>query len=281
MSPPDGRLDPRLALLWRAPGTLQVGLDPQRAVAISGVPPELPSLLRGHPAPVEPASRRALDLLNAAGLLLRENPESRWAQAWVQVVGDGPAARAIVAGLREAGVGQVTSAREPRTSGPDLVVVCPAQGRGIEHGEALVGSGVVHLWSCLRDGRALVGPLVVPAGTSCLRCHDLYRTDADAAWPALALAWEQHPAPLHCTAAVSLMASTTVRQALTWLRGTLPATVDATLEEQPDGALVRVTWSVHPGCGCGWGRDDAARSAPDAADAGRLPVHGGSPGRPE
>lgn len=268
MRDPDGHLDPSVALLWREPGTLQVGLDPQRAVAVSGVPAELPGLLRGRGGRVDPASRRALQLLGAAGLLTREDPQWRWSQSWVQVVGDGATAKAVVTGLRDAGVGQVSRTRDPRSSGPDLVVVSPSQGRGMEHGDALMGSAVVHLWSSLRDGRALVGPLVVPGGTSCLRCHDLHRTDADAAWPALALAWEQHPAPRHSTAAVSLLASSTVRQALTWLRGTRPATLDATLEEQPDGQLVQVRWAVHPDCGCGWGRDQDAQAAAEASGPG-------------
>jgi nicotinamidase-related amidase len=38
----------------------------------------------------------------------------------------------------------------------------------------------------VRDGTGLVGPLVIPGVTSCLRCADLHRSDRDAAWPALA-----------------------------------------------------------------------------------------------
>jgi hypothetical protein len=59
-----------------------------------------------------------------------------------------------------------------------------------------------------------------------------------------------------------------VRQALVWLRGTRPATLDATIEEQPDGQLVRVVWSVHPDCGCGWGRDHGVHAVADASGSG-------------
>ncbi len=38
----------------------------------------------------------------------------------------------------------------------------------------------------VRDGTGLVGPLVIPGMTSCLRCADLHRSDRDAAWPAVA-----------------------------------------------------------------------------------------------
>ena len=45
---------------------------------------------------------------------------------------------------------------------------------------------VAHLPVRLRDGAGLVGPLVIPGVTSCLRCADLHRSDRDAAWPAVA-----------------------------------------------------------------------------------------------
>jgi hypothetical protein len=105
---------------------------------------------------------------------------------------------------------------------------------------------------------------VVPGATSCLRCHDLHRTDADPAWPALALAWEQQAAPLAGSSgpAGPLLAAASARQALAWLHGGRPASLGSTLEEQPDGRIVRVRWSVHPGCGCGWASQSADGDAP-------------------
>ena len=47
-------------------------------------------------------------------------------------------------------------------------------------------AGVPHLPVRVRDGTGLVGPLVIPGVTSCLRCADLHRSDRDAAWPAVA-----------------------------------------------------------------------------------------------
>ena len=47
-------------------------------------------------------------------------------------------------------------------------------------------AGVPHLLVRVRDGAGLVGPLVMPGVTSCLRCADLHRSDRDAAWPAVA-----------------------------------------------------------------------------------------------
>lgn len=256
MSEPPPHLDPELSLLWRAPGTLQVGLDPSRAVALAGASPQLPAGLRSPGgAASTPELARALRLLDAAALLTREDPLRRWSLSWVQVVGHGPQAHEVVEGLRSAGVGRVTQHDEPCVPGPDLVVVAPEQGRGMGHSDGLARAGCDHLWAHLRDGRVVVGPLVVPGGTSCLRCHDLHRTDADPAWPTLALTWETTKPARPSHAAVSLLAATTVRQALTWLRGARPASMEATLEEQPDGQVHRVAWPVHAGCGCGWSRE--------------------------
>ena len=45
---------------------------------------------------------------------------------------------------------------------------------------------IPHLPVRVRDGAGLVGPLVLPGVTSCLRCADLHRSDRDAGWPAVA-----------------------------------------------------------------------------------------------
>ena len=44
-------------------------------------------------------------------------------------------------------------------------------------------SGVPHLVATVRGQTGIVGPLVVPGVTSCLRCADLHRRDADPRWP--------------------------------------------------------------------------------------------------
>lgn len=262
-------LDPHVSMLWRGPETLQVGLDPCRAAALHGVSPGLPGLLRGMrgtaSAEVVTAQAqlvglddelaRARALLSAAGMLDSADPNLAWSSAWVEVLGDGAVAERVAAGLSAAGVGRCSVATEPTASQPDLVVVAPDQGRGLSHAHLLLGAGTPHLWAHARDGRAVVGPLVAPGRSSCLRCHDLHRCDTDPAWPTLALAWEQARFPAPTQATVFLLAGLAVRQALAWLRGARPAVLDATLEEQPDGEVLRRRWPVHPGCGCGWSPD--------------------------
>jgi hypothetical protein len=258
-------------MLWRRPQTLQVGLDPRWAAALDGVSPALPDLLRGLSGAasaevVTAQSRlqgldaelgRAQMLLSAAGLLESSDPRLAWSSAWVEVVGGGALSTALAQGLRQAGVGTCTLALEPTATRPDLVVVAPDRGRGLIHADGLLGTGTPHLWAHVRDGRAVVGPLVSPGRSSCLRCHDLHRCDTDPAWPTLALAWEQAPAPAPSSLTVTLVAGLAARAALAWLRGARPAVVDGTLEELPDGEVLRRRWAVHPACGCGWSPDAA------------------------
>lgn len=268
-------LDPRLSTFWRAPGTLQVGLDPGRAVALDGASPELPGLLArldGTPATgVRAVAVRqerldeltaAVALLTAAGLVHESSPRLLRARAWVEVVGEGSVAAAVADGLREAGVGRCTLSAQPTVPGPDLVVAVPAHARGMAWSDPLVASGTPHLWSHVRDGLAIVGPLVIPGETSCLRCQDLHRTDSDPAWPHLVLAWEQSRHPRPAAATESLLSALVVRQCLPIVEGGRPATLSATLEEQPDGRWDHRGWPAHPACGCGWAGAAAGPPAP-------------------
>jgi bacteriocin biosynthesis cyclodehydratase domain-containing protein len=286
-------LDPALAVLWRAPEVLQVGLDPARAWALDGAPRMLPALLgrlRGRADAEEvlaslrgsehhEAGSRALDLLEQAGALRHGDPADQWDQAWVEVVGEssGLLPRAVHERLREV-LGRVSRADAPSALRPDLVVLATDAGRGLAWAEALMGAGTPHLWAHVRDGRAVVGPLVQPGRTPCLRCLDLHRTDSDPAWPRLALGWEQSPAPTatpRLLAATRLTAELAVGQVLRHLVGDPGASLGGTLEEQPDGTVVVRAWPAHPGCGCAWAWDVPQPRVPGGSDtaataAGRI-----------
>ena len=62
----------------------------------------------------------------------------------------------------------------------DFLVADPRLVRELHEAE------VPHLPVRVRDGTGLIGPLVIPGVTSCLRCADLHRSDRDADWPAVA-----------------------------------------------------------------------------------------------
>ena len=110
-----------------------------------------------------------------------------------------------------------------------------------------------HLISSVWGGRAVIGPLVVPGVTSCLRCADLHRCDRDPTWPALAAQLNVRRAErdpndvLVCTFA----AAATAMQAVAFLDGERPSVLEGTLElALPDWRLRRRSWPPHPDCGC-------------------------------
>jgi hypothetical protein len=97
-----------------------------------------------------------------------------------------------------------------------------------------------------------VGPLVLAGRTSCLRCADLARSEADPHWPVVLaqlsrLRIESPPA------LISWAASIAAAQALAFLHEELPESAGATLElSWPDLVTRLRRWSAHPRCGCGW-----------------------------
>ena len=100
-------------------------------------------------------------------------------------------------------------------------------------------SGVPHLVAAVRGETGVVGPLVLPGRTSCLRCADLHRRDADPRWPRLAAQLTAHePPPSGATVTCLLTAVTAALQVLAYLDGSgAPATLDATVELRPPDLL--------------------------------------------
>jgi hypothetical protein len=97
-----------------------------------------------------------------------------------------------------------------------------------------------------------VGPLVIPGRTSCVRCADLRRSDADPSWPNVLTQLTQHPLPLG-PALVSWAAQTAAIQALAYLAGSTPESCGSTLElSERDYVMRWRSWPAHVGCGCGW-----------------------------
>jgi hypothetical protein len=137
---------------------------------------------------------------------------------------------------------------------PDLVVLA----RPWAASDPLVAghrrAGVPHLVATVRGETGVVGPLVVPGRTSCLRCGDLHRRDADPRWPWLAAQLTAaEPPPSGATVTCLLTAAVAALQVLAFLDGNAaPAALEATLELRPPDLLPRVRrWPPHPGCDCG------------------------------
>jgi bacteriocin biosynthesis cyclodehydratase domain-containing protein len=149
--------------------------------------------------------------------------------------------------------------------GPDLVVLTDAVVPEPSRVASLTSAGVPHLSVRMRDGTGIVGPLVVPGLTSCLRCADLRRCDRDECWPHVAaqLAGKVQHADLASTQATAALAVSQVLHAVRWLKGTAsaPATCDATVELDIHAVGIRNrAWLAHPACSC-----DAARRCSNVA----------------
>jgi hypothetical protein len=342
-------LKPGLRRVWRDPTTLQIGLDPDRAVVLTGVDPPVVALLdsldgtREREDVVDAAARdglgpaavrRLLDVLAGRGVLddaardtstLRALPPEerdrlfpdvvslslsatgpdrpldaldaleRRRRATVEVRGCGRVGTGLAAALASAGVGTVVpvdaqqtrhgdrapagptahdvgasraeAARravrraadvrtdpDPSAGPPDLVVLAP-DGPDLVPDDALVRAGRPHLVARVRETTGVVGPLVLPGRTACLRCLDLSRRDRDPAWPGVVAQLAGTPGPWACDVLLATAVGTlAAMQALAHVDGRpSPETCGGTLElGLGDLDLRRRSWPVHPACGCGW-----------------------------
>jgi len=138
-------------------------------------------------------------------------------------------------------------------------------------------AAVPHLAVRVRDGTGLIGPLVIPGVTSCLRCADLHRSDRDNAWPAVAaqLCRTVGTADRATVLATVALALTEVDHVVRAVRGdndppadppagppvgpeaaphswaARPASLNTTLEfDVAKGAIVARRWSRHAKCTC-------------------------------
>jgi hypothetical protein len=170
-----------------------------------------------------------------------------------------PPARTGAAGA----AGEGATARHPQRRGraggrprrrPDLVVLVDTYDRDLP--ATLVRDRVPHLAATASEAIGVVGPLVLPGRSACLRCLDLTRADRDPAWPVI-LAQLAHGGanPPACDAVLATaVAAQVTAQALVFLDlGTPAAAVtNGTLElVLPGWQWRRRTWQPHNRCDCG------------------------------
>jgi bacteriocin biosynthesis cyclodehydratase domain-containing protein len=272
-------LDPAMPVLLRPDGFVQIGWDPRRAVLVrtpSGLTTErLASLMRAMQSRIsmEELLDRAVEIgladkdqmvdvvrrLVAANLITRQPRTHRRHSMRIRVHGDGPLSEVVVSALRCSGARvRHTSARGTTSTDADLVVltdyldVDPALITELHH------TRTPHLLVRVRDGTGLIGPMVIPGVTSCLRCADLHRSDHDAAWPAVAAQLREavgsaDRATVLATAAVAV---SQVDRVLRAIRGGAPRpgpppTLDTTLEfDVGANSIVARRWARHPKCTC-------------------------------
>jgi hypothetical protein len=150
---------------------------------------------------------------------------------------------------------EVQSDAPPPGRRPDLVVIASTDPVDTSLRTALVRGRVPHLVAGVRETTAVVGPLVLPGRTGCLRCGDLHRVDRDPAWPVVAaqLVGVRRRREEPCDVALAtLAAGLAALQVLAHLDGRPVAAIGASLElGLTDWRLRRRTWPGHPRCDCG------------------------------
>lgn len=140
---------------------------------------------------------------------------------------------------------------------PDLVVLVEAGAADPVRYTALRDDDLAHLSVVLREASVLIGPLVVPGRSACLRCLDLSRAALDEGWPAVAaqlVATAQTPGRgvRGEDATLAAMGSATAAaQVVAHLDGRATHLHDAVVDIRlPDAWPRRVPWPPHRACGC-------------------------------
>jgi hypothetical protein len=161
-----------------------------------------------------------------------------------------------------------TKSGADRRRHPDLTVLCPdAPHVDASRRDALLADGTPHLLAVTYESVGVVGPLVVPGRTPCLRCLDLHRVDRDRQWPMVSA---QLATPARALGGVTSVAACDVVLATAVAAYAAFAALDFVDSQGDDGSARpglsgasvelrpptgwprRRSWPVHPSCGCCW-----------------------------
>lgn len=187
------------------------------------------------------------------------------AQARVAIHGRGPLADAVRIALRHSGIGRVTMAAPPSSSArigraasstTDLVILAHMWHPDSFDDAGCLALDLPHLPIAAWGPHGVVGPLVIPGRTACLRCAQLYARDRDQAFPTLQMQRNHarpDPPPVDAALALAVAAMTTVT-VTGWvesLAGAAPTGRRMHIR-LPGGVVDYEDLQRHPLCGCGW-----------------------------
>lgn len=267
-------------VLTRGDDSLHIGCEPDSALILRLEPPAVPKavarLLEELRTPITRAQlggrlRAAgltgaafttlLDRLVAAGKAI--DPEvTQSTRLRVRIHGLGDLARHLASGLIAAGLPVMTDPLGPaaltQTRRLDCNLLVLADRLLVDPAVrlALMAARTPHLPVRVLDGIGVIGPLVLPGHSSCLRCADLYRTEVDPEWPVLAARLAAStggadPETLAVTAALACREIIGIARQLAVPDGAPPQTVDHRLQVHARPAGTRlVPAPAHPRCDC-------------------------------
>jgi hypothetical protein len=243
----------RRAACVRVHGTSRAGLCVASLLSAAGIGLVISTgpAVRGAVEPETPAAP-------AGGTSPRPAPPGAGHQQ-VTPPGGPPVPAALHPAHRLTGTGRPPGARSRSRAGvrrPDLVIIADSYARELPG--ALTRDGVAHLATSAGEAIGVVGPLVVPGYSACLRCMDLIRAERDPAWPLILAQLSGRAAePAACDAVLAAaVGAQAAAQALAFIdRGAwAAAAVGGTLElVLPGWQWRRRSWPRHRRCGCGTG----------------------------
>ena len=173
--------------------------------------------------------------------------------------------RGAVTALRASRYARTVRATTTRPAGITLALLTPSP--SVLLPEVVTGvRDEPHLFAAVQETTAVIGPLVLPGRTPCLRCLSLGRSDRDPYWPLLSaqMVGEQ-PSEEPCDVALAgLTSALAALQALAYIDGDDDVAVAGGLLEfdLATASLRRRSVEAHPLCGCGAAHADfvAARA---------------------
>lgn len=275
------RIDPAARPVWRTPDRLQLGLDPV-LVDLDPVPDGADAVIHALTLGVD--RRRLEALADASGLAdldglldrlrpaLLPEPAAEPAPLLVAIDGPPDLETTLRPWLPPAGAGR-----------PDVVLVAAHHVIPPDATVRWLAEDLPHVGLVFGDQAAVLGPLVIPGRTPCLRCADEHRLE-DPTWEAVAVQLLRRRTSRTATSLrTRLAAAAALGDVLESLRAGEPTGLEGSaLRIGADGAVSRLPRPWHAACWCR-GPSPAPRGsvtldAPrDAAPATGPTTAGGGP----
>lgn len=281
-TPPPPLIRPGATALVRDGNRVQLGCDPDRSIILDLAPPMTAALVT-HILTYLSEPRTSGELkryLRCQGMtktdfdslaeqfvaagIVSEPGTSSISRLKMRIHGRGPIADRLSDSLRDVGARVVESAIRPRDgqvgrwSQTQLAILTDTATHDPVTVRTLMQLRIPHLVVHVRDGVGVVGPLVLPGLSSCLRCADRHRTTLDPQWPLLAaqlIGKSGYAGPAVIRATVAL-AHEQIEQIASGIDATdvashCPDLINHTLEFHTGPIrLRRKHWPPHPSCGC-------------------------------
>lgn len=266
------RIDPRYPLVWRDPTALQFGVT-KPVATLADVSPAAERMIAALLVGISPsgltmtgtsagATADEVDDILDALLPALERATPKRPKPVVLVVGSGAIAHWIAETLRGGDVRVVAVAdATPAQAGNCAIAVIVADYVVPPHLHGTwLRRDIPHLPVIASDTDVTIGPIVEPGAGPCLHCILRHRTDADAAWPAIATQASSLARPPLPTLAIVEAAALAARLVRERVDGAAASAHRSIAIDSDTGLRSYTDWTAHPECGCS-GFDDPLVSA--------------------